>query len=320
MGGAGEGIQGEGGEGAAGGLRFGTRLAVLTGIGGRARRPAPRRGRLRKASTPPPRAHPARHPDMSASLFMRGPALDLLALLATSVGALVLLPSVVQDEAPARAAAARPAVQDTTRGAGQDGAATAESTPLSLPLTGLTDENVDQAVSAVRALADHHYACPTCGEAGSEAGTCCDTERTPVKRRVLQSVQADTTGNRLLLLPRPGMWLRLGELRAALEPAGVAVDVRQLELTAPVRLLVEGLSSPEQLDELESALKESQQFGRVAVEPRPSELGLKAFVYVTPGASPVRYDAVTKLVRGLEGLRVIDLAWTDGAWTGEPRA
>ena len=243
---------------------------------------------------------------MSTSSTRRGLALDLIALLVVVCGAVLSQPAASQDEPTVRARAPRPAGQD----AGQEAAPIREVAPLGLPMTGLTDENAEQVVAALQGLADRVYTCATCGTSEDGPGECCETERAPRKQRILASVRVEVEHGRMLVMPREDAWLRLGEVRTALEPFGVTVDAQQLVLDAPVRLLVEGVAETRQAEALQHALEASEDFGQVAVALLHVEAGPRAFVYLTPGAEPVTFEAVSKRIRALEGLRVLDLAWT----------
>lgn len=186
---------------------------------------------------------------------------------------------------------------------------------LTLPVAGLTEDNLQAAQEAVAAIRITKYACEECAVVRDKAGKCPDcgeplaAEQVPAVMEARMTVDAESLALRMV----EGGQLGLAQIDAALRPEKVHVDREALEIRGPARIVFSNVTSKEGVAALEKALKEAKLVPNAKALFR--EEAKEAQVQVEGTGAPVGLAALTALAR------TSGATWTvsDVVWTSTPK-
>jgi hypothetical protein len=209
-----------------------------------------------------------------------------------------------------------PAAKAPAPAQGQDQPAKAQGTSLSLPVSGLTKENLSKVESAMAALSKEFYSCAACHVEHAKKGKCpgCGAEMTPHKQALLQESKAAPDKGMVSMRTSPGCEILLSQLDTAMKPAAVKVDGTKMTLTGKSTLLFANVATQEEAVALGKALTTTGLFQSVL--PRFDAATKMARVEVSAGATaPTRAAVDAALEKAGSKLRIADVAWGTPAST-----
>jgi hypothetical protein len=255
------------------------------------------------------------------SKFMKQPFL-CAALIALGVGAAVANPT-FQDKKPddpKPAPAPQKGGEKGEKGDKKDGqrekakaAPVIVTTPMSIPLTGVTADNASKAQAAVQAVAHPLWKCTTCDHTQEEKGQCpkCKSELTLDKNGspALKTVTVDGTSGAMQLTLAPGQNLHMGELERALKPLSITVNTRQLVVPNYSRLFISApVGAKEGEEAIERALAGTKLFTSASVHYNEHR---KEFVALVQTAGTATFaDAAGAIEKCGKDYKTVDVAWT----------
>jgi len=182
---------------------------------------------------------------------------------------------------------------------------------LTLPVTGLTADNMAKVKTALEGLKAEFYRCAECKSDFAKAGECpkCKKALTESKEVVLGAITPDATKGQLTVRTKPGMELRLSALERALKAESVHVDSSKLMLPCPATLVVAGATTQEQARGVEKALDDAKLFQSAQARSGAREVR----VHVTGSMAPTLGGVRAALTEANPMLQVTDVIWND--WT-----
>lgn len=182
--------------------------------------------------------------------------------------------------------------------------------PVSVPLTGLTQDGVQKVQTALTALKHPMWCCPGCKDMQEEKGTCaaCKKDLVSESLPVLGSVTADATKATLTFALHEGMRLKLSELDRALAAGSAKVDQAKLTLGSNAVLYIQGPGAAEDAKKLESELRASKLFASMDFQHKADSRDYH--ILVNAGEKPVSHGDLAKAVEKVgSGFKLTDVAW-----------
>jgi len=133
---------------------------------------------------------------------------------------------------------------------------------LTLPVAGLTADNVAKVKTALENLKVELYRCAGCKADFTNPGECpkCKKTLTENEEVVLGLITPDAAKEQLMIRTKPGMELRLSALERALKAESVHVDTAKLTLPCPATLVIAGANTKEHAQALETTLDDAKLF------------------------------------------------------------
>lgn len=237
------------------------------------------------------------------------------ALIALGVGTAFANP-IFQDKKPDDP---KPAQRGGEKGEKKDGkqekpkaAPVVVTTPLSIPLTGVTADNASKAQAAIQAVAHPLWKCATCGHTQDDKGACpkCKTDLTLDKAGapVLKTVAVDGASGAMQLTLDKGQNLHLDEIERALKPLSITVNTRQLVVPSFSRLFVSAPVDPKEGEAaIERALAGSKLFTGANAHFNDHR---KQFAVLVQSAGTATFgDAAAAVEKCGKDYKLVDVAW-----------
>lgn len=193
-------------------------------------------------------------------------------------------------------------------------AARTQATTVTLPVTGLTEENKAAFVTALQGIGRDVYECAMHPQATSDKPGRCEAcgGMELRKRRVaaFTSVAPNVGARSAVLTLAAGETLRLSAITAALAKGPVKADSDRLSLIGNVKLHVAGMSCQGCANGLRTALTGLDEVRTVAIELRSREQGYASLTLANPTGAT--YGTIRRTVAGTP-FRLIDISWTGTA-------
>lgn len=186
---------------------------------------------------------------------------------------------------------------------------------LSLPVIGLTKDNMAKAEKAVAALQMTQFCCEDCTVALDKAGKCttCGEALSEKQVPVVKGVKLSVDGKLLSFRLNDATRLGLAQLDAALRPEAIHVDRDALTIRGPAHVVFADVASKDGAMAIEKALKDAKVLPNAKVTFR--EEAKEAQVPIEGVGTPVKFSAFTALSKPA------GVAWSvsDIIWTTPPK-
>lgn len=182
---------------------------------------------------------------------------------------------------------------------------------LSLPLKGLTKDNMAQVEAALTKLERNGFRCASCGYFSVEQEDCpsCGTALVAEKAGVLlRDVKVDSGKGAAMFGVASPAGVRLSEIDVALKTSGVSVDRAKLPIAAFTRLRVTGITSDEDAKALDAALKAAKLFDGVKTH---IDIESETAAIIVGGAkTPPTYETFSTTIAKAGSFKLEDVEWT----------
>lgn len=186
-----------------------------------------------------------------------------------------------------------------------------EKTEVSLPVTGLTKDNLAAVETALRGLQHTSYDCAKCKVSETKAGNCkgCGGTLAKTEKAALQKVMASSDDSTLTLDVAPGQKVQLSEIEKVLSASKVSAPKEKLTLPTQTNLVLDGVSSEMASRTVEKALVDSKLFHSVELSMDPNTKQYLA--HVSRGTTAVNLAKVSALLtKALPEAKIADLSWS----------
>jgi hypothetical protein len=199
-----------------------------------------------------------------------------------------------------------------------------QTTPLpagdvtTLSVAGLSKANTTPVRTMLEGITHPTWRCTGCNMTGEKAGTCshCQVDLVSERKASLNNIAIDSDKGTIGFSIAPGQSVRLSEIEAALSPQQIELP-ETMAIPATSTLVIEGVSSQDQITQLENELKSSQLFssvtGKLAGGNRQAELSVRGG---TTSATRSKLEAA--LAKAGDEFKLADIVWTAPAAPSAP--
>jgi hypothetical protein len=182
---------------------------------------------------------------------------------------------------------------------------------LSMPLKGLTKDNLATVETTLSKLERSGWRCQTCDYFAKAEGECpgCNTALVEEKSLgpLLRDVKVDAAKHLAMFGVSTAQGIRLTELEAGLKGAGVEIDRTKLAIVPFSRLTIDGIDTEEAGKTLEKTLAAAKLYENIKIDVNTEHK--QAIVIAGPAKAAPTLGTIEAAIEKAGPFRVTEIAW-----------